>query len=159
MRKSQISIIIFILLIALIPGCNKSNEQKHNKDKENSIDLTTYAAKDDLGRVLPFAGDKDVPEYNANKQVGIFYFVWHGARQTPGPHDVSKIIEKDPDAARSDAAWIAAGGGNTGTNHWWGEPLFGYFRNTDRWVMTKDIQMLTDAGVDFVVFDYSNGNS
>ena len=39
----------------------------------------------------------------------------------------------------------------------WGEPLFGYYRTTDPWVLRKHAEMLADAGVDAVVFDCSNG--
>ena len=45
-----------------------------------------------------------------------------------------------------------------GTNHWWENRCLATL-GTDRWVMSKDVQMLTDAGVDFIIFDYSNGNS
>ena len=40
--------------------------------------------------------------------------------------------------------------------HHWGEPLFGYYLCDDRWVLRKHAQMLSDAGVDAVVFDASN---
>ena len=163
-KNTLIKIVCFFIAITLlITACSKNNNgnnSDNNKtESKEALELSVYAGVDDLGRVLPLAGDNGVPAYDSNKYVGIFYFVWHGARQVPGPYDVSKIIEKDKDAARSDEAWQAAGGGPVGTNHWWGEPLFGYFRNTDRWVMSKDVQMLTDAGVDFIIFDYSNGNS
>ncbi|MBA3939330.1 MAG: hypothetical protein H0X38_17915 [Planctomycetes bacterium] len=41
--------------------------------------------------------------------------------------------------------------------HWWGEPLFGHYRSNDEWVIRKHAQMLTDAGVDAVFFDVTNG--
>ena len=37
-----------------------------------------------------------------------------------------------------------------------GEPLFGYYLASDEWVMRKHLQMLTDAGIDFTVFDTTN---
>ena len=93
------------------------------------------------------------------KQVGVFYFLWHGAKTAAGPFDVTKIMAKDSNAASSDATWLYAGGGAVGMPHWWGESLFGYYRSTDRWVMEKDVQMLTDADVDFLALDYSNGTA
>ena len=40
--------------------------------------------------------------------------------------------------------------------HHWGEPLFGYYRSDDRWVLHRHARMLADAGVDFIIFDTSN---
>ena len=91
-----------------------------------------------------------------DRHVGIFYFLWIGAISTEGPYDVTQILENDPNAGRSDAAWLAAGGGEVGDYHWWGESLFGYYRSSDAWVVERDVQMLTDAGVDFLALDYSN---
>ena len=89
---------------------------------------TTYilAGVDDLGRRIDPVNGGD-----ADKQVGIFYFLWLGASSSEGPFDVSKVLEKDPDAGRSSAAWTAAGGGDVGQRHWWGESLFGYYRSHD----------------------------
>lgn len=109
------------------------------------------AGVDALGRTLPAATTPD-----ETKAVGIFYFLWLGASSAEGPYDVTKILENDPNAAVSDEAWLAAGGGAVGTRHWWGESLFGYYRATDSWVIERDVQMLTDAGVDFLALDYSN---
>ena len=40
--------------------------------------------------------------------------------------------------------------------HHWSEPLFGYYVSDDDSVLRKHAQMLTDAGVDMVVFDVTN---
>ena len=93
---------------------------------------------------------------NKTREVGMFYFLWLGVVSAEGPYDVSKIVANDPNAASSDAAWLAAGGGATGKYHWWGESLFGYYRSMDAWVIRRDVQMLTDAGVDFLALDFSN---
>ncbi len=42
--------------------------------------------------------------------------------------------------------------------YWWDEPLFGYYRTTDEWVLRKHAEMLADAGVDVVFFDCTNGS-
>ena len=76
-----------------------------------------------------------------------------------GPYDITKIIENDPEAYLSGERWEAAGGGPFLADHYWGEPLFGYYFQTDRWVLSRHCQMLTDAGVDFLVFDTTNGFS
>ena len=107
----------------------------------------SLAGVDALGRQTTSAGKSD-------KQVGLFYFVW--AWDTGGPYDNTKIVAADPGATDSEEAWIAAGGGPLYNFHFWGEPLFGYYVNTDDWVYRKHCQMLTDAGVDFLVFDATN---
>jgi hypothetical protein len=40
--------------------------------------------------------------------------------------------------------------------HHWGESLFGYYLTDDAYVLRKHAQMLSDAGVDFIVFDVTN---
>lgn len=37
-----------------------------------------------------------------------------------------------------------------------GNPLYGYYDHHDPWVIRKDLQMLGEAGVDFIVFDTTN---
>lgn len=90
------------------------------------------------------------------RYVGIFYFLWQGQHGTSGPYDNSKL-ENIEGALSSESGWIEAGGGAVGSHHFWGEPLFGYYTSDDEWVMRKHIQMLTDADVDFLVFDATNG--
>ncbi len=41
--------------------------------------------------------------------------------------------------------------------HHWGEPYFGYYLPEDEWIIRKHAQMLTDAGVDVIIFDVTNG--
>ena len=41
---------------------------------------------------------------------------------------------------------------------YWGEPLFGYYKLTDPWVIRRHMHMLVDAGIDALVLDATNGN-
>ena len=115
--------------------------------KENG----SLAAVDELGRQTVTAGE-------SKKLVGIFYFLFNGDGGSEGPYDVTKIIENDPEAYASGERWEAAGGGPFLASHHWGEPLFGYYFQTDKWVLSRHCQMLTDAGVDFLVFDTTNND-
>ena len=72
-------------------------------------------------------------------------------------YNVSAILAKNPNAAISDSAWLAAGGGPVGAAHWWGEPLFGFYSDMDKWIIERDVQMLTDAGVDYLAIDTDDG--
>lgn len=110
----------------------------------------SLACADALGReVVSSCGQ-------TSRQVGIFYFLWQGEHGTGGPYDNSKIVAAHPEAVLSEANWRAAGGGAEQEHHFWGEPLFGYYTSKDKWVMRKHLQMLTDAGVDFLVMDTTN---
>lgn len=111
----------------------------------------TWVATDGLGRQVSTAENVGPPR--KDKFVGIFYFLWLGQHGTDGPFDISKILAKDPNAINDprNPLW-----GPVGKFHHWGEPLFGYYLSTDPWVYRKHAQMLSDAGVDTVIFDVTN---
>ncbi|MBI5834469.1 MAG: hypothetical protein HZB16_19395 [Armatimonadetes bacterium] len=115
------------------------------------VPADTVVATDHLGRALPTAAECGPPK--AGKQVGIFYFLWLGEHAEQGPWDIAKILAQDPQAmSKPDSPlW-----GPMYVAHHWGEPLFGYYRADDPYVLRKHAQMLSDAGVDFVVFDVTN---
>ncbi len=111
------------------------------------------AGTDDLGREIPTDSFRLI---QSGKTVGIFYFLWQGEHGTGGPYDNSKIVASDPSAILSHENWLAAGGGPVGAHHFWGEPMFGYYKSSDKWVLRKHAQMLSDAGIDYVIFDTTN---
>jgi hypothetical protein len=105
----------------------------------------TWAATDALGRALPLARECGPPR--AGKTVGIFYFLWMQPQPGPKILDLSKILAEHPEHPAF---------GPPGAFHWWGEPLLGYYASDDECVIRKHAQMLTDAGVDVVIFDVTN---
>jgi hypothetical protein len=111
----------------------------------------TWVATDALGRELPTISEVGPPR--PDRTVGIFYFLWHGAHIQGGPFDITKILAKDPDALnRPDSPlW-----GPLHAPHHWGESIFGYYLTDDDGVLRKHAQMLSDAGVDVVIFDVTN---
>ena len=111
----------------------------------------TWVATDALGRVVP-TNDKVGPP-RKDRFVGAFYFLWLGEHGTGGPYDITKILAKDPNAINDPKSPLW---GPVGAFHHWGESLFGYYLSDDRWVLRKHAQMLSDAGVDMVVFDVTN---
>jgi hypothetical protein len=117
-----------------------------------------WPATDALGRSLPLASEVGLPK--AGRFVGIFYFINHNdaprSPQLNGPYDVAKILARDPGAATNPASPLW--GGN-GVSHYWGEPLFGYYRGSDPWVLRRHAQMLADAGVDVLIFDTTNART
>lgn len=111
----------------------------------------TYAV-DDLGREVRLTGDA----FSTEKYVGIFYFLWMGEHGDNGILDMTKIMEEGGEAAKSSSY---KGWGPVGAMHFWGEPLYGYYYSSDKWVMRKHIEELTLAEVDFLYFDVTNAVS
>jgi len=111
----------------------------------------TWPACDALGRKLPAYDSVGLPR--KDKLVGMFYFLWHGPHTDGGPYDITKILAKDPEAMqkKDSPLW-----GPMHAPHHWGESIFGYYVSDDDYVLRKHAQMLSDAGVDFIVFDVTN---
>lgn len=111
----------------------------------------TWVATDGLGRAVPVF--PAVPAPRPDRTVGMFYFLWHGAHIQGGPYDVTRILAADPMAMQKadSPLW-----GPLHAPHHWGESLFGYYLTVDEGVLRKHAQMLSDAGVDVVIFDVTN---
>ena len=94
-----------------------------------------------------------MPLPRKDRYVGIFYFLWLGQHSTSGPYNITQILEEHTEAVHdiNDPAW-----GPRGAFHHWGEPLFDYYFSDDAWVLRRHAQMLTNAQVDFLVFDVTN---
>jgi hypothetical protein len=111
----------------------------------------TWVATDGLGRKVPVFPETPAPR--ADRTVGIFYFLWHGAHIQGGPFDVTRILKADPHAMEKPDSPLW---GPMQAPHHWGESIFGYYLTRDDGVLRKHAQMLTDAGVDVVIFDVTN---
>ena len=104
---------------------------------------------DALGRRLPLPSEAG--PLRSDRYVGIFYFLF--INFNAAVYDNTKILEAHPNAEETGDSppW-----GPFGHPHFWGEPLYGYYKITDPWVLRRHAQLLSDAGVDFVVFDTTN---
>lgn len=119
--------------------------------KERDYRIDAYGGVDGLGRRLPTKDE--VGPARPDRHVGLFYFLWLGQHGTGGPYDNTRILSNWPEAALDPdhEAW-----GPANAFHFWGEPLHGYYRNDDEWVLRRHVRLLTAAGVDFLVFDTTN---
>jgi len=137
------------VLTAALLGANASAQEDPG---------TPWPATDALGRALPLASEVGQPK--AGKFVAIFYFINHtgspGSKLLDGPYDVAKILARDPDALHKPDSPLWGG---YGVSHYWGEPLYGYYRGDDPWVLRRHAQMLADAGIDVLIFDATNARS
>lgn len=122
-------------------------------DVTKADSLRMLTATDDFGRTFePIAGVKE----DKDRYVGLFYFLWQGQHsgQQQGIYDISAMLENgDEELWDTQTNSVSP----VGQYHYWGEPLYGYYNSTDEWVLRKHIELLTLAGVDFLVFDVTNG--
>ncbi len=117
----------------------------------------TWTVLDALGREMP--SPSETGAVKEDKFVAIFYHIWHSsfmaasvASDRQAPRNVTQIIRENENALQDKSVW-----GPAISYHYWGEPLFGYYDLAkDDYVIRKHAQMLTDAGVDAIVIDYSN---
>ncbi|MBQ4112370.1 MAG: hypothetical protein IJD38_06215 [Clostridia bacterium] len=116
-----------------------------------------YAATDDLDRKMYTSADTGAYGSTGEHYVGLFYFLWQGEHGDSGVFDLQKII----DEVGVEAAGSTKCGkyGPVGAMHWFAEPLYGYYYASDQWVHRKHAELLTQANVDFLYFDVTNGYS
>lgn len=112
----------------------------------------TWVATDGLGRELPTY--EQTGGLREDKYVALFYWSWHTDRELE-PFNVSEFIEQYPEAKNDYkfSKWPTSGS----TAFFWNEPVYGYYRTTDRWVIRRQAELLADAGVDVIFFDNTNG--
>ena len=110
-------------------------------------------ATDAIGRKLPEFKDVGAPK--KDKFVGLFYWVWHTNFAKQVPLNTSEVLAKNPEAIYqfNNPVWRP----QDGDVFYWDEPLFGYYRNEDPWVLRRQAVMLADAGVDVIILDSTNG--
>ena len=113
----------------------------------------TLIGIDQFGRTFETGG-----EDRKGKQVGIFYWPWFSEKSTTGVYNNTEILKmenglklltslKDVNPDISPAY----------QDHYWDEPLFGYYHSQDKWVIRRHLRMLGLAGVDYICFDATNG--
>ncbi len=138
--------LLSILMIFLFPVVGHSQSQNVNSDQ--------WSATDGLGRKLP--GETEVGPPKKDKFVAIFYWTWHQGDNdtTCQVKNITEIVRKYPEAMKDyhHPAWGKHGA------FYWEQPLLGYYKTTDPWVLRKHAEMLADAGVDAVFFDCTNGS-
>lgn len=120
-----------------------------------------FAATDDVGRTLPTSLTTGIYGSNGEHYVGLFYFLWHGEHGDAGIYDLQKIMDTYGDLAKDANAVDPETGkriyGKVGDMHWFAEPLYGYYYASDSWVIRKHMELLSNANIDFLYFDVTNG--
>lgn len=104
----------------------------------------TWAATDMLGEKV--ADNKMTGDVRENKYVGIFYHLFL-TRQQGAVYDNSQLLEEN---------YFDPQYGPYHTDHFWGKPIYDYYRNTDAYVIRRHATLLYNAGVDVIIFDTTN---
>ena len=119
---------------------------------DNEYTVLNLSGTDALGRTFTTADSE-----NGELYVGMFYFLWlgqHGSEMN-GIYDVTDITENGENMD----AFYYTNSEESPLNkyHFWGEPVWGYYQSDDEWVIRKQVEMLTMAGIDYLFFDTTNG--
>ena len=111
---------------------------------------TPLPATDALERTLPV--NLTAAGIRPNRTVGIFYFLTHASDSPTLPNNIATILAQDPAIlTKPDSPlWGPPG------PYYWAEPLYGYYHSMDPWVLRRHATLLTDAGIDTVIFDTTN---
>ena len=145
-----------IALAALCTLCGPAAQAQDTNVPAWDIYPDTWVATDALGRIQPTQAETGDVKTDKKREVGIFYVTWHNSDlyNMPSPYDgdVTKVLERDPSARLDGKSKIWT----VGSYHW-GEPEVGYFLSADPYVIRRDISMLSDAGVDVLILDVTNG--
>lgn len=138
----------WILLAYLINSILLEGQERVNSDHWAFTDALVRKAAD-----YDLAGEK-----RKDKVVAMFYWTWHQGEDdtTYQVKNITEIVRQYPEAMKDyeHPAW----GDKKPGFFYWEEPLFGYYKTTDPWVLRKHAEMLADAKVDVVFFDCTNGS-
>lgn len=108
---------------------------------------------DALGRYFGEAAEKK----NGTRYVGIWYSLWLGqhAYMQSAIYDNTKLLSTEEGRAALNSNEDSELS-RMGEFHFCAEPLYGYYSMSDPWVVTRHVELLTAAGIDYLCFDTTN---
>ncbi len=121
----------------------------------------TWVFTDGLGRVSLTNADVGAPR--DDKTVAMFFWNWHATfGKIRTPFNVQAYIDQQTAAGipledylydYDHAGWLAK---DHSVQYFWDEPIYGYYRSDDAWVLRRQAELLTAAGVDVIFTDNTN---
>lgn len=151
--KLKKAVAILICLSVLLSSAVTSASGTQTEQAE--ILPSTWAAVDGLGRTL--SSNEETGDKDQEKFVGMFYWIWHYPWiNDHEPITTGSVLDKYPEAI-NDWDHPAWNGTYSGRPYFWDEPLYGFYTNTDEYVLRKHAELLADADIDVVIFDTTNG--
>ena len=169
MKRIMLFLICSLLFACSAPGSGPQETPEDKPDEPQvQTDVLPAVAADPMSWVALAPDGTWMEEYPAEhiaKTVGIFYFLWHGCHgydkfennnyvKYPGPNDIHSPYNNEEIYSANPANPQF---GDFDVFHHWGEPYLGYYISDDDWVFRKHAQMLSDAGVDVIFIDATNG--
>jgi hypothetical protein len=145
-KRAGTAVFIALLLVCTLARVSWAAEYAGAPYTDGDLHADTWVATDALGRAQP--GIEEAGSLKPDKWTGIFYWTWH-CPNPDGPNDVTKMIAATPEG--SPVPWP-----QNGAPYHWGEPELGYYIMTDPFVIRKHASMLSDAGIDVILFDTTN---
>lgn len=134
-----------------------------------TINPTSWSGVDDIGRTVPTKGEiylnsAKVGSKNGNK-VGIWYWPWHyshqanccGYTQNRRGINLSKLLAVDGNTFTSASYNSSYWAKHKANHYWWNEPIYGFYTEYDSYVIRRQVELLADAQIDFIVIDATNG--
>lgn len=130
----------------------KRIEDERSLTPEQYTVLNTVAT-DALGRTFAEADG----ERSGTRYVGIWYSLWLGQHMymQTSIYDNQVLLSTEEGAAKLASTEDCE---ETRLNefHFCSQPLYGYYNMQDPWVVTRHIELLTAAGIDYLCFDTTN---
>ncbi len=113
----------------------------------------TWVFTDGLGRTSYTYEDVGGPKND--KTVAMFYWTWHVDLAGNQPFNINNFIQRYPEAQNhyDHKEWPT-----DNVAYFWNEPIWGYYRTNDPWVLRRQAELLANAGVDTIFTDNTNGN-
>lgn len=138
---------------------NLASDSLYNSAK---IMPDTWVFTDSLGRESLTAEDVGLPRYD--RTLALFYWTWHNSQgQGRTPFNNQKFLDELEEQGADLSAVInnyEHEGWPVGAyHHFWDEPIYGYYKTADSWVLRKQSELLSNAMVDTVFTDNTNGQA
>ena len=137
---------------------NPNNNSKLPIDERNlnAFDYARYnlCGEDALGRTIERVNNLKTDK---NRYVGLFYSIWLGQHehQQNAVYNITEL-EKTPEGREALASNENNELSKVGEFHFWGEPIYGYYNSKDPFVLTRHIELLTNASIDYLCIDATN---
>jgi len=148
----MVALVTAALSLLALFGCDGAN----NPD-ETTVETTLETTVESTAEETTAGNETEEREVglditNKTDLVSICYSVWfdgiHGSGDEPITdfYNISEVL-----AGRQ--KW-----GAEGQFHYWSKPAQGYYRSTDKTAARNNMTLLGEAGVDFIILDYTNAN-
>ena len=173
--KKPVALIFTLVLILSLFGCDAGDTPAPQPvgETQTAVNAALEKLSDEQFTIAQLGGTDSLGrEVSATvgqneKYVGLFYFVANGYHNEGKIFDISKLLEEYPGRTiytspitaiptGVSAPYYDASVSPVALPHYWGEPLYGYYRSEDPWVLRKHLELFAYAGIDFLYLDYTN---